>query len=112
MRDGAARPSGGQAKRRGCPEAPRCLADVSPEPSIAEEARVFWAAVEHAACTAAILNVRCRLLRLHEGPKQAVRSYRALKGAVAATYRIMDDLIVEATEQVDEDALAQQLGLK
>ena len=29
-----------------------------------------------------------------------------------ATYRIMDNLIVEATEQVDEDALMRQLGLK
>jgi len=28
-----------------------------------------------------------------------------------ATYRIMDNLIVEASEQFDEDALMQQLGL-
>jgi len=31
--------------------------------------------------------------------------------AGTATYRIMDNLIVEATEQVDEEALGKQLGL-
>ena len=33
------------------------------------------------------------------------------EGTRAATYRIMDNLIVEATEQVDEEDLAKQLGL-
>ena len=43
---------------------------------------------------------------------QAEPTGRKFDVAGKATYRIMDNLIVEATEEVDEGALAEQLGLK
>jgi len=59
------------------------------------------------------VTITFRFQGTHLGPLgQAEATGRKFDVAGTATYRVMDNLIVEATEQVDEDALAQQLGLK
>ena len=58
------------------------------------------------------VSVTFRFQGTHLGPLgRALATGRRFDVAGNATYRILDNLIVEAAEQVDEDALAQQLGL-
>ena len=58
------------------------------------------------------VTITFRFQGTHLGPLgQADATGRKFDVAGKATYRIMDNLIVEATEQVDEEAMAQQLGL-
>jgi predicted ester cyclase len=59
------------------------------------------------------VSITFRFQGTHLGPVgHSEATGRKFDVAGTATYRIMHNLIVEATEQVDEDALAQQLGLK
>jgi predicted ester cyclase len=58
------------------------------------------------------VTITFRFQGTHLGPLgQAEGTGRKFDVAGTATYRIMDNLIVEATEQVDEEALGKQLGL-
>jgi predicted ester cyclase len=58
------------------------------------------------------VSITFRFQGTHLGPMgQADPTGRKFDVSGTATYRIMDNLILEATEQVDEDALGKQLGL-
>ena len=58
------------------------------------------------------ITITFRFQGTHLGPLgPAEATGRKFDVGGTATYRIMDNLIVEATEQVDEDALLRQLGL-
>jgi predicted ester cyclase len=59
------------------------------------------------------VTITFRFQGTHLGPLgPAEATGRKFDVGGTATYRIMDNLIVEATEQVDDDALMQQLRLK
>lgn len=58
------------------------------------------------------VSITFRFQGTHLGPMgHAEPTGRKFDVSGTATYRIMDNLIVEATEQVDEEALEKQLGL-
>ena len=68
--------------------------------------------IEKVAADGDTVSVAFRFQGTHLGPLgRADATGRNFDVAGAATYRIMDNLIVEATEQVDEEDLAKQLGL-